>query len=204
MRLFDSGLISKIFSTFWPDRFGDHSLRQIRQLLNSLQDTRLVEPHPDGYGYAVPYDIRLVISQYWRLAEPKKYYKTQMLSVDWFLDQIISEDYVAVTDLLYHLRYLAIGFERDRNLVIGLMTNETILLEKLNASQLTDIFQSDFFISVIENTLNTMHNKSNRAFDLADQIKRILEKQEFIEAFETNLSLLNKLQNACTSFKERL
>lgn len=204
MRLFDSGLISKIVKSFWPQRYEDDSLRQIRQLLNKFQDTRLIEPHPDGYGYSIPYDIRLVICQYWKVAEPQKYYRVQILSIDWFLDQVKSDDFVAVTDLIYHLRHLTLGFSEKQFLIMDLMADQTALMKKLDVLSVPELLQNEFLVNLIENTLAELRKKSTRAFDLADQIKRVLEKPEFVEAFDSNMVLLEKLQRSCSLFKEQL
>jgi hypothetical protein len=107
LRQFDSGLLGRVIVSIFPKDYESINIRVIRELLRRLQETRMVESHPDGYGYVIPRDIRMTLDDYWRNLQPNDHIQVHQIAARWFAEQVEQGDFVAIADRLYHLCGLA-------------------------------------------------------------------------------------------------
>lgn len=191
LRQFDSGLLGQVVRTLWPEKYPEAGLKPVRQLIYNLQETRLVEPHPDGYGYVIPHDLRQVLDVYWRQTQPEKHFQVHQIAARWFAKQIIEGDFVAIADRLYHLG----GLQRDLN-------EHPHLREYLEPGVQSDPARIGQLERELDEAFRMLREASSRSFDLSNKIKRVLEQPEFSLIFEADV--LNTLIKKGEAFNDKL
>jgi hypothetical protein len=102
-RQFDTRLLEYILKKLWIDKYYSLDRRSTRETLKLLRKTVLVEQHPDGYGYVVPSDVRVVLDYYQRKHNVELHLQIHCLAAIWFRVEVENNDVVSVADELYHL-----------------------------------------------------------------------------------------------------
>jgi hypothetical protein len=175
LRQFDSGLLRVIARDLFDPHYGSSGISAIRELLRSLQETRLVEPHPDGYGYVVPPYLRPMLDSYLQQKNIEEHFEVHRIAAHYFAEQVEQKDWVAITNRLYHLG----GIHRD------LDRAPTVLQEQLRAKLPSDLqFQPadpQILLHELKSALERLFlgGQTDRAFDLTTKIRRVLNETEF-------------------------
>lgn len=196
LRQFDSGLLSRIVNLLWPNKYAEGSFKQIRELVSDLQETRLVGGHPDGYGYVIPSELRVVLDYYWQQIQLEKHFQVHKIAAQWFLEQVKAGDFVAIADRIYHLGGLQRDIQKNPNLSHHL---ESELLPNPAA---IDLLKTE--LKEVLDALQKKNEQSKRSFDYVNQILRILNQPEFSVIFEFAPSTLEQLKLLCQNFKAKL
>lgn len=138
--------------------------RLARDLLRQLRDTYLVAQHPDGYGYAVPHDIRRVLDAYAQERNLERHFTIHCEAVRWFRKQVDAGDVVMVADEIYHLGGAWRDAERLRILVSADIPDGSNRLSQLQ--------------EIIEAGLNRL-NDNGRTPELVEKVIAVLRSEEF-------------------------
>jgi len=155
-----------------PSNIGD-----IRSLLQKFQKTRLVEPHPDGYGYVMPRQIRPMLDDYFQQTELDNHFEVHRIAADYFKKQVDNKDSVAIANRLYHLA----GLQHDLDIATPEVRPQ--LLERLDSNLRAGPIDLHRMSGELRQALDNLYkgNQADRAFDLGEKIKRVLEQLEFKE-----------------------
>jgi hypothetical protein len=192
LRQFDSGLLERVIDTLWPSTDGTTGLLRIRPLIMKMQESRLVEPYSDGYGYAVPHDLRILLDAYWRQVKSREHFEVHQIAAQWFAEQVEQGDFVAIADRLYHLA--GIGYDLDRRPALA-----QYLLPDLPQSPA----KPESLIHELREALQVLSQKRNRrAFDLVNKISRVIEQPEF--SLIVDERTLRELKHTCQMFADQL
>lgn len=200
LRQFDADLLQKIIEgdDLFGGKYAGIGFRGISQLLRDLQQTRLVEPHPDGYGYVVVGRLRFALDKYWRQDEPKKHFHVHQVAAEWFQAQVGQKDFPAIADRIYHLG----GMWRDVN-------EHPYLTDNLHGELRLPLQQTELLkllAQELETTLGRIHstydNNPFRALKQVEKIKNVLSQEEFKILLASNV--VSSLTEQCERFKEEL
>jgi len=190
LRQFDSGLLRRLTRSLWPAKYAATGMGPTRQLLQRLQQTRLVEPHPDGYGYVVPHDLRVVLDAYWRETQPEQHFRVHQTAARWFTEQIKQSDYVAIADRLYHLG----GLWRD-------VEEHPDLADHLESDLQPEPAVYDRLVYELRMALDALRDHP-RAYDLVNKIKNVLRGPEFTHILEP--AIIEELITVCERFNSSI
>lgn len=194
LRQFDSGLLRRLMNELWHDRYPSRGLGPVHALLLQLEQSNLVEGHPDGYGYTVPHDLRLVLDRYLQKNDLSQHFRVHLVAARWFKEQVENQDYVAIADRIYHLG----GLWRDVDRSPGLAAQFDDDLEKAILS--TD--RAAHLMQELDAALDALKKRDYRVYDLANKIQNVLGLPEF--KFVLDPQILKRLVAKCAEFKEEI
>lgn len=207
LRQFDSLLLRELMDALWESKY-DSGIGPVRTLLRKLQQTRLVEPHPDGYGYTVPHDLRLVLDRYWQDTDPVSHLCVHRIAARWFKKQVAEGDYVAIADRIYHLGGIWRDLEEHADLECPIVPDESelrlpkspveTLLQELEAA----LQQLDDALKQPEETRKQLGMNGYRAFDLVNKIQTVLKQPEFVTVLKPET--IDALVERCVAFSHTL
>ena len=126
-RQFDDRLVENITRNpvlFNQNQSTDSGASLIREFLN----TRLVEQHPDGYGYYIPHDVRRILDENLRETNLHKHFTICKEAFMWYRDEFQDGDAVSLADQIYYILEAWKDFNLDSSLQIpiGMPTYKSI------------------------------------------------------------------------------
>lgn len=172
-RQFDTPLLGFIMEELgktiggrWLAEYGKMDRRASRDLVKKLRATNLVVQHPDGYGYAIPHDLRIVLDTCQRKNNLEQHFSIHCFAVRWFHGEVAQGDAVSVADEIYHLA----GAWRDVQESAGKLIMPSDLSSK-----------EDRLVQLkarLEGGLKHL-NDHKREDELREKIKSVLKSDEF-------------------------
>lgn len=176
LRQFDAVLLRAIGSKLFLGSYDFSRVRTLIDILQKFQRTRLVEPHPDRYGYSMPRHIRLMIDEYVRETNPIEHFDVHRIAAEHFKAQVANRHWVSIANRIYHLG----GLQRDLHLASPEMRE--LLLARLDDELLSKSLDFQFIAEELQKTLQQLSDVDQaHAFDLTINIRRILNETEFRE-----------------------
>jgi hypothetical protein len=196
LRQFDAGLLRAIASTLFDAAYSSSSIGALRNLIQKLQKTRLIEPHPDGYGYVMPQHIRPMLDNYLQQQNLVEHFNVHRIAADYFNQQVKGKDWVMIANRLYHLG----GLQRDLEAAPPDM--RVRLMERLDDDLRSRPIDFQRMSAELRNTLDRISesNQPGRVFDLTIKIQRVLEEVEFKEIME--LETVDRLIRICADYSD--
>ena len=190
VRQFDNRLLAKIAHHFWPEEHVVESRKAGLDLAHRLQETTLVQLHPDGYGYVIEPDVRRILDSYERISEKQKHFDVHCLAYRWFKNEVEKGDIVSLANQIYHL--LALWY--DRNLDLSLAVPDDIPDGDEREEQLK---------SIISGGLKNLDGNS-RAETIIGKVVQVLSEKEFLWFFKNHGNTERGLMlNICEQYREQ-
>lgn len=174
LRQFDAVLLRDIASNLFASKDDFSNVRALRDLLQQFQKTRLVEPHPDGYGYAISGHIRPMLDDYLRETNPIEHFNIHRIAADYFESQVAKNDWASIANRIYHLGCL----RRDISLASPDIREQ--LIEFLGPDLHSRSIDLHFMSEALQETIQRLSDVDpEHTFDLTTKIRRVLDEAEF-------------------------
>jgi len=166
-RQFEARLLDNLVKELGWRNYSEEAVKSATMLIQKMLGTTLLENHPDGYGYVFAGNYRRIVDRYFRDEYPQIHFQAHVICYQWYQKEVEKNDWVAISDQIYHLVGAWHDLSRYTDLDINLIN---ALPEPFD--------RKDKLVKLLSSTLEKLED-NNRSFTIINKIKWTLESEEF-------------------------